>query len=130
MDRIFAALGDPVRRHILQVLSVDEHPVGAVVESLHAKTPISQPAVSQHLKVLRDAGLVTARSEGTRRLHSLDPAGIDTARAWLTALTDRAAHFEQPLDALETEIARGRRAHHQPAEPATEKTGTEDKRLA
>jgi DNA-binding transcriptional ArsR family regulator len=72
--------------------------------------PISQPAVSQHLKVLREAGLVSVRAEGTRRVYALDPAGLDAARAWLARLADPLGPFLQPLDALATELARGRRA--------------------
>lgn len=109
MSREFEALGDPVRRRILQHLAGGEQPAGALVEALQARGPISQPAVSQHLKVLRDAGLVTVRAEGTRRLYALDQAGLDVARAWLAALADPLAAFTQPLDALATEVARGKR---------------------
>jgi DNA-binding transcriptional ArsR family regulator len=100
---VFDALGDPTRRQILELLASGEQPAGAVVEAL----PISQPAVSQHLKVLRAAQLVTMRADGNRRLYAVDPAGVDAAQAWLARLTDS---FSQPLDALETEIARGKRA--------------------
>ncbi|HEX6023172.1 MAG TPA: metalloregulator ArsR/SmtB family transcription factor [Solirubrobacter sp.] len=100
---VFEALGDPTRRQILELLASGEQPAGAVVEAL----PISQPAVSQHLKVLREARLVNMRAEGTRRLYSIDPAGVDAAQAWLARLADP---FRQPLDALETEVARGKRA--------------------
>ncbi|MBF6213275.1 winged helix-turn-helix transcriptional regulator [Nocardia puris] len=107
--RIFEALGDPVRRRILEVVATGEQPAGALVDSVRAHTPISQPAVSQHLKVLRDAGLVTVRAEGTRRLYALAPSGLDIARAWLTHLAEPLAPFTQPLDALATEVARGKR---------------------
>ncbi|MDR7169866.1 DNA-binding transcriptional ArsR family regulator [Nocardia kruczakiae] len=107
--RIFDALGDPVRRHILELLAAGEHSAGALVESIRAATPISQPAVSQHLKTLRDTGLVTVRAEGTRRYYRLDPGGVDIARTWLTALLDPLHHLANPLDALATEIARGKR---------------------
>ena len=106
MDGAFEALGDPTRRQILELLAGGEQTVSTVVAAL----PISQPAVSQHLKVLRDAGLVSARAEGTRRLYALDEAGIEAARAWLAGLGDPLAPFAQPLDALETEVARGRRS--------------------
>lgn len=72
--------------------------------------PAAQPAVSQHLKVLLDAGLVSVRASGTRRLYTLDRAGFDAAQSWLTGLTDPLGPFAQPLDALATEVARGRRA--------------------
>jgi DNA-binding transcriptional ArsR family regulator len=105
VERAFDALGDPTRRRILELLAAGEQPAGAVVAAL----PISQPAVSQHLKALREAGLVTVRAEGTRRLYAIDEAGVAAARAWLARLTDPLAQFEQPLDALATEVARGRR---------------------
>ncbi|MBF6166215.1 winged helix-turn-helix transcriptional regulator [Streptomyces gardneri] len=127
MDRspakIFEALGDPVRRFILEVVAAGEQPAGALVAAVREHTPISQPGVSQHLKVLRDAGLVHVRAEGTRRLYTLDPASVDAARAWLTGLTDPLHRFAQPLDALATEIARGKRARRG-AEP--DRTGTAD----
>ncbi len=115
-----------MRRRVLQLLAAGEQPVGAIVESLRATAPISQPAVSQHLKVLREAGLVTVRIDGARRLYALDLAGIGAAQGWLTALSNPAAPFAQPLDALATEIARGRRARRQtPAEPGTEHAGND-----
>lgn len=110
MEGAFEALGDLTRRQILEVLAAGEQPAGAVVAALQARAPISQPAVSQHLKVLREAGLVTVRAEGIHRLYALDEAGLETARAWLTRLADPLAPFAQPLDALGTEVARGRRA--------------------
>ena len=110
MEAVFEALGDPTRRHILELLASGEQPAGKVVAALQARAPISQPAVSQHLKVLREAELVAVRAEGTRRLYAIDEAGLDAAKAWLTRVTDPLAPFAQPLDALETEVARGRRA--------------------
>jgi DNA-binding transcriptional ArsR family regulator len=106
---VFEALGDPVRRRILELLATGEQPVGAVVTALQAESPISQPAVSQHLKVLREGGLVLVRAAGTRRLYAIDQAGVDTAQGWLARLNDPLAPFAQPLDALATEVARGRR---------------------
>jgi DNA-binding transcriptional ArsR family regulator len=106
---VFAALGDPVRRLILERLAVGEQPTGTLVTALQSLMPISQPAVSQHLKVLREAGLVSVRATGTRRIYALDQTGVDTARAWLARLGDPLAPFTQPLDALATELARGRR---------------------
>ena len=115
MNRTFEALGDSTRRHILELLSAGEQPAGAVVASLQARAPISQPGVSQHLKALREAGLVTVRAEGTRRLYALDEAGLDAARAWLSQLADPLGQFSQPLDALATEVARGRRPRRKEA---------------
>lgn len=119
MTGLFEALGDPTRRRILVLLSGGEQPVGAVVTALHEDGAISQPAVSQHLRVLRDAGLVVVRADGTRRLYALDVDGVEAARAWLTALVDPLQPFAQPLDALATELARGRRERRNaPARPA------------
>ena len=110
MNGLFEALGDPTRRQILQVLAAGEQSAGTVVSALQAGGPISQPAVSQHLGVLRHAGLVTYRVDGTRRLYAIDPAGLQAARAYLLALADPLGPFSQPLEALATEVARGRRA--------------------
>jgi DNA-binding transcriptional ArsR family regulator len=104
----FAALGSVSRRRILELLADGEQSVGTLVTALAADRPMSQPAVSQHLQVLRDAGLVRVRADGTRHLYALDPAGLEHAAAWLTALA-QGAPFAQPLDALATELARGRR---------------------
>jgi DNA-binding transcriptional ArsR family regulator len=101
---VFEALGDANRRRMLELLSTDEPPAGA----LAAPLGISQPAVSQHLKVLREAGLVGVRVHGRQWLYALDPDGVARARAWLAGL-DPLAGFQQPLDALATEVARGRR---------------------
>ena len=109
MPGVFEALGEPVRRAILELLADGEQPVGPLVAALRSRMPISQPAVSQHLKVLLEANLVSVRAAGTRRLYALDQAGVDAAQAWLARLADPFAPFAQPLDALATEVARGRR---------------------
>ena len=106
----FDALGEPVRRHILELLSGGEQPAGAIVEALQARRAISQPAVSQHLKALRAADLVVVRADGPRRLYGVNPEGVQTAQSWLAQLTDPMHAFAQPLDALATEVARGRRS--------------------
>lgn len=108
-DRVFEALGDSTRRQILEVLASGEQPAGRVVATMQANARISQPAVSQHLKVLREAKLVNVRSDGTRRLYAINETGLDAAHGWLDQLTDPAGPFAQPLDALATEIARGKR---------------------
>ena len=110
MTGVFEALGDATRRHVLEVLSGGEQSAGDVVSALQAHGPITQPGVSQHLRVLREAGLVTVRAEGTKRVYAVDEAGLDAARTWLARLADPLAEFEQPLDALATEVARGQRA--------------------
>lgn len=107
MRQVFDALGEPVRRLILELLAAGEQPVGPLVTALQSRMPISQPAVSQHLKVLLEANLVSVRAAGTRRLYAIDRAGLDAARAWLAGLTDPLGPFAQPLDALATEVARG-----------------------
>ncbi|WP_035696955.1 ArsR/SmtB family transcription factor [Glycomyces tenuis] len=103
---VFDALGDPVRRRILELLNEGERPAGVIAEALRAQFGISQPAASQHLRVLREAGLVTVRAEGTRRVYGVDAAGLAVVQEWLARFADA---FAQPLDALETELARGRR---------------------
>jgi DNA-binding transcriptional ArsR family regulator len=107
---VFEALGEPVRRTILELLTAGEQPAGSIVAALQSRMSISQPAVSQHLKVLRAAGLVGVRAEGTRRLYGLDHAGLAAAQAWLSEVADPLGSFQQPLDALATEVARGRRS--------------------
>ena len=126
MSGVFEALGDPVRRIILELLTGGEQPAGEIVARLQTLAPISQPAVSQHLRVLREAGLVRVRAEGTRRFYALDPGGVDAAQSWLGRLADPLEPFAQPLDALATEVARGRRSRRAAA------TGSEapDSRLA
>jgi DNA-binding transcriptional ArsR family regulator len=113
---VFEALGDPVRRRLLELLIPGEQPAGALVTALQARVRITQPAVSQHLRVLREAGLVQVRAEGTRRLYAVDDAGTAAARAWLARFEDT---FAQPLDALATELARGRRERRRAAPNAT-----------
>lgn len=78
-DLQFTALGDPTRRQLLQRLQNRALSVGELARGL----PVSRPAVSQHLKVLKAAGLVTDRAEGTRRVYSIDPHGLGALRAWL-----------------------------------------------
>ncbi len=102
----FEVLGDPVRRRTLELLAEDEHHAGAITEVIGREFGISQPAVSRHLGVLREAGFVHVRVEGSRRVYSLDPAPLQGVDAWL----DRFRGFWDPkLDALATEIARGKR---------------------
>jgi len=103
----FDALGDPVRRRILELLSDGERTSGAVCEVIRAEFGISQPAVSQHLRVLRDSGLASVRPEGARRLYAVRHEPLRDVDAWL----DPFRRFWAPhLDALSTELARGRRA--------------------
>jgi DNA-binding transcriptional ArsR family regulator len=78
-ERILDALGDPTRRAILDMLRSGAHPVGQLAQSL----PVSRPAVSQHLKILKKAGLVTDRRNGTQRIYQLDTDGLGALRAYL-----------------------------------------------
>jgi DNA-binding transcriptional ArsR family regulator len=104
----FDVLGDPVRRRILELLADGEQPSGAIAAIVQAEFGISQPAVSQHLRVLRDSGFATVRPEGARRLYAVDSAPLHEVDAWL----DPFRHFwEQRLDSLATELARGKREH-------------------
>lgn len=100
-------LGDPVRRRILELLVSGEQTSGAVGHVVHSEFGISQPAVSQHLKVLRDAGFATVRIDGQRRLYAIDSRPLIEAVQWLDQFR---AFWHHKLDALETEIARGKRA--------------------
>jgi DNA-binding transcriptional ArsR family regulator len=103
----FDVLGDPVRRRILELLAEGEQSAGDVTAAIHDEFGISQPAVSQHLRVLRDSGFATVRAQGTRRLYAVRPQAFDEVDAWL----DHVRRFwTPPLDALAIEIARGRRA--------------------
>ncbi|MBO0869070.1 MAG: winged helix-turn-helix transcriptional regulator [Micromonosporaceae bacterium] len=103
----FDVLGDPVRRRILELLADGERSSGAVTATIRDEFGISQPAVSQHLKVLRDNGFATVRAEGTRRLYAVDPIPLSEVDKWLERFR---GFWDQRLDALATELARGRRA--------------------
>ncbi|GGP54101.1 hypothetical protein GCM10010185_28120 [Saccharothrix coeruleofusca] len=87
--RAFDVLGDPVRRRILELLAEGERTSGAVTEVITAEFGISQPAVSQHLRVLRDTGFATVRAEGTRRLYAVDAAPLREVDAWLDRFRTR-----------------------------------------
>ena len=82
--RAIAALADPTRRAIFERLRRGPQPVAALARGL----PVSRPAVSQHLKVLKDAGLVSDRADGARRIYRVDPAGLGAIRAWLDQFWD------------------------------------------
>ena len=84
--RALAALSDPTRREIMERLGRGPQPVGEIARGM----TVSRPAVSQHLKVLKQAGLVTDKAEGTRRFYQIDPAGLGAIRAWLDRFWDRA----------------------------------------
>jgi DNA-binding transcriptional ArsR family regulator len=83
-ERAFAALADPSRRQVFERLRAGPAPVGDIAKGM----PVSRPAVSQHLKVLKEAGLVIDRAEGTRRIYAIDPEGIAALRSWLDQFWD------------------------------------------
>jgi DNA-binding transcriptional ArsR family regulator len=98
LDR-WTALGDPTRREIFERLAERPQAVGELANGL----PVSRPAVSQHLKVLKEAGLVVDRAVGTRRVYQLNPDGVDALRAqldrfWTKALAAYKATTEQPTE--------------------------------
>lgn len=102
----FDVLGDPVRRRILELLADGEQTSGAVTHVVQREFGISQPGVSAHLRVLREAGFASVRADGTRRLYMVNGAALQDVDAWL----ERFRAFWTPrLDALETELARGKR---------------------
>jgi len=96
---VLAALADPTRRRVFERLRSRPRPVGAIARGM----PVSRPAVSQHLKALKEAGLVADRQEGTRRVYFIDPHGLGALRRWLDQFWDEA------LAAFQAEIERGNR---------------------
>ncbi|WP_344844613.1 metalloregulator ArsR/SmtB family transcription factor [Kribbella ginsengisoli] len=101
----FDILGDPVRRRILELLADGELPAGQIAATIGEEFGISQPAVSQHLRVLRDNGFATVTVAGTRRLYAVNPVPLQEIDTWL----DRYRQFwTNRLDALDTELRRGR----------------------
>jgi DNA-binding transcriptional ArsR family regulator len=94
-ETALAALADPTRRRVFERLKSGPQAVGALARGL----PVSRPAVSQHLKVLKEAGLVTDRPEGTRRVYHIDPQGLGALRAWLDQFWDQAlAAFQAEVE--------------------------------
>jgi DNA-binding transcriptional ArsR family regulator len=92
------ALGDPTRRAIFEQLAEGAKPVGELARTL----PVSRPAVSQHLRVLKSAGLVSERAQGTRRVYRIDPGGVVALRAYFEHFWDRAlADFQAAAEADE-----------------------------
>jgi DNA-binding transcriptional ArsR family regulator len=103
----FDVLGDPVRRRILELLAEGEHASGKVVEVISREFGITQSAVSQQLRILRESGFATVRAEGARRIYAVDARPLAEVDAWL----ERFRRFwGPPLEALATEISRGKRA--------------------
>jgi DNA-binding transcriptional ArsR family regulator len=102
----FDVLGDPVRRRILELLADGEKSAGDVAAIIQEEFSISQAAVSQHLKVLRDSGFAAVRAEGARRIYEVDAAPLKDIDLWLNRFR---AFWEPKMDALATEIARGKK---------------------
>src|SRR5262252_1271985 len=102
MDAVLQALGDESRRTMLEILRDHPATVGELAEAL----PIARPGVSRHLRVLREAGLVEVEQQAQRRIYSLRPEALAELDSWLERYR---ALWEQRLDGLHTEIARGKR---------------------
>jgi len=98
-DKALAALADPTRRQVFERLRKRPRAVGELAEGLE----VSRPAVSQHLRVLEQAGLVKARAQGTRRIYSVEVTGLKALRRYLDGL------WTDALEAFEEEARRGRR---------------------
>jgi DNA-binding transcriptional ArsR family regulator len=114
----FEVLAEPVRRRILELLASGESASGSIVTVIQREFGISQPAVSQHLKVLRENGFASVRAEGNRRLYSVVHAPLREVDAWLNRFRPA---WISPLDALEalaTEVARGKRDRRAPERPS------------
>lgn len=102
----FDVLGDPVRRRILELLLGQKLSSGEIVSVIQKEVSISQSAVSQHLKVLRENGFAQVSIDGAKRIYALETQGLEDVDAWLSGFR----HFWAPkFAALETEIARGKR---------------------
>ncbi|MEC3977135.1 ArsR/SmtB family transcription factor [Amycolatopsis sp. H20-H5] len=113
----FDVLGDPVRRRILELLADGEQASGAVTAGVRAEFGITQPAVSQHLRVLRENGFTTVRPDGTRRLYTVDPAPLREIDDWLQRYR---RFWSRPPDALATESASGEQARRTEPTPEQE----------
>ena len=93
-ENAFLALADPTRRHVLERLRGGPKSVGRIAHGM----PVSRPAVSQHLKILKQAGLVADRAVGTRRVYHIDPKGLAAIRTWLDQF------WEDALEAFQAEV--------------------------
>jgi DNA-binding transcriptional ArsR family regulator len=103
--KALAALADPTRRRVFERLKSGPKPVGVIARGL----PVSRPAVSQHLKALKEAGLVTDRPEGARRVYFIDPNGLGALRKWLDQFWDEAlAAFQAEVEKPDKKRERGK----------------------
>jgi DNA-binding transcriptional ArsR family regulator len=103
----FEILGDPVRRRIVELLAGGEQAAGEIGAVIQREFGVSQPAVSQHLRVLRENGFATVQAAGTRRLYAVDAAPLQQVDQWLQPYR---RFWNQRLDALDVEVARGKRS--------------------
>jgi len=106
MMHAFDVLGDPVRRRILEVLAEERHASGEIVAIVGCEFKISQSAISQHLKVLRDNGFATVQVEGPRRIYEIDSTPMAEVDQWLNRFR---SFWEPKFEALAVEVARGKR---------------------
>ncbi|WP_125775321.1 ArsR/SmtB family transcription factor [Antribacter gilvus] len=107
--RSLDALGDPVRRRVVELLADGPRTAGELADTLRDERGLSQPGTSRHLRVLRESGLVTSSTDAQRRVYALQPGALRDTQDWLASV---AAFWTQRLDALDTEIARGHRERH------------------
>ncbi|WP_067862724.1 metalloregulator ArsR/SmtB family transcription factor [Nocardia shimofusensis] len=107
MDEVAAAIADPVRRQILELLLDQPRTAGEIA----GRFAISRPAISRHLRVLRESGLVRDEATGRQRLYSLDPGPLAELAAWIADLR-RTDTWSRRFDALDTEVHRARRDRH------------------
>ena len=121
----FDVLGDPVRRRILELLATGERSAGGVVEAIQREFSISQAAVSQHLKVLRETGFARVRIDGPRRVYSVDGAPLRQVDAWLGQFR---GFWEHRLKALTAEIVRGKRERGAAKRPESPRANTGKRR--
>jgi DNA-binding transcriptional ArsR family regulator len=98
-DRVFAALADPTRRTVFEKVAQRPQTVGALASQL----PVSRPAVSQHLKVLKEAGLVADEARGTSRIYRIDPQGLGPIRRWLDEQWERSLENFRKLAEMEND---------------------------
>lgn len=109
----FDVIGNPARRRIVELLSEEERSAGEIARVVGGEFGISQPAVSNHLRVLRETGFVDGDRQGSRRLYALRPGAFDEVAQWVERYLP---FWTQRLDALETEVARGQRGRREGAD--------------
>ncbi|WP_280501728.1 metalloregulator ArsR/SmtB family transcription factor [Nocardia farcinica] len=114
MDEVAAAIADPVRRQVLELLLEQPRTAGEIAGHF----PISRPAISRHLRVLRESGLVHDEVTGRQRVYSLDPGPLAELAAWIAAVR-RVGTWSQRFDALDTEVQRAKRDRRTGARSST-----------